>query len=241
MPRETEPWRKPVPRPLLPPALRRPAALLLAGCAAVTVSLALAFTHQARPGWLDAGVDARIRGGLGGYQRPMQDLASLGGQVSVTVLTAALVLACLTARRWRGAVLACVAVPAAVALTDFVLKPLVGRTIRGYTCFPSGHATAMFALAAACAILLASPPRPRLPGTMRLLLALGAGLVAAAVAAAMVARGYHYFTDTVAGAAVGTGMVLLAALIIDGARPAAPAGHNEAAASTAALGAGRLA
>src|SRR5262249_59832747 len=123
MPRETEPRRKPVPRPLLPPALRRPAALLLAGCAAVTVSLALAFTHQARPGWLDAGVDARIRGGLGGYQRPVQDLASLGGQGSVTVLTAALVLACLTARRWRGAVLAGGAGPPAGAPTRFLPQP----------------------------------------------------------------------------------------------------------------------
>src|SRR5262249_60382500 len=79
MPQETEPWRKPVPRPLLPPALRRPAALLLAGCAAVTVSLALAFTHQARPGWLDAGVDARIRGGLGGDPPPRPDPAPPGG------------------------------------------------------------------------------------------------------------------------------------------------------------------
>jgi membrane-associated phospholipid phosphatase len=40
-------------------------------------------------------------------------------------------------------------------------------------------------------------------------------LAATAVAIGMVARGAHYFTDVVAGAAVGTGMVLACALILD--------------------------
>src|SRR5262249_50974784 len=181
MPQETEPWRKPVPRPLLPPALRRPAALLLAGGAAVTVSLALAFTHQARPGWLDAGVDARIRGGLGGGPRAREGPGPPGGRGSgpppaAPPGPAPLAPPPLPARGCGGPVGAGAAAPAAVAWPAFALTPLAGRTIRGSPCFPSGHAPAMFALAAACAILLASPPRPRLPGTMRLLLALGAGL-----------------------------------------------------------------
>ena len=228
-------------RPLLPPAWRRPASLVLAGCAAVTAALALAFTHQGRADGLDAVVDARIRGGLGRYHGALHLLDWLGGLASVTVLTAALVLACLAARRWRGAVLAGVAVPAAVALTEFALKPLVGRTIRGYACFPSGHATAMFALAATATVLLAGPLRPRLPGAVRLPLILGAVLIAAAVPTAMVALGYHYFTDTVAGTAVGVGVVLLTALLIDRARPAATAAPGAATAGTAAPRAGRLA
>ena len=227
-------------RPLLPPAWRRPASLVLAGCAAVTAALALAFTHQGRADGLDAVVDARIRGGLGRYHGALHLLDGLGGLASVTVLTAALVLACLAARRWRGAVLAGVAVPAAVALTEFALKPLVGRTIRGYACFPSGHATAMFALAATATVLLAGPLRPRLPGAVRLPLILGAVLIAAAVPTAMVALGYHYFTDTVAGTAIGVGVVLLTALLIDRARPAAAA-PGAATAGTAAPRAGRLA
>lgn len=201
---------------MLPPALRRPAAVLVTGCVAVTVSLSLAFTGEASADGLDAAVDAHVRSGLAQYEEQLRQLAGLGGLAPVTVLTAALVLACLAARRWRGAALAGLAVPAAMALTEFVLKPLVGRTIDGNPCFPSGHTTAMIALAVTCAVLLAGPARPqRLPGAMRLLLALGAGLVAAAVAIAVVARGYHYFTDTVAGTAVGAGMVLLAALLID--------------------------
>jgi membrane-associated phospholipid phosphatase len=216
MPRGTKLGRVPGSRPLLPPALRCAAALVVTGCAAVTASLALAFAGQARPDRLDAAVDAHVRSGLGPYEEQLRLLARLGGQVPFAVLTAALILACLATRRWRGAALAGLAVPAAVALTEYVLKPLVGRTIlSGYDCFPSGHTTALFALATTCAVLLAGPVRPRLPGAVRLLLVLGATLLAAGVAASMVARGYHYFTDTVAGTAVGIGMVLLTALVID--------------------------
>ena len=238
--RGIERQRGPAARPLLAPGMRRPAALLAAGCVVVTTCLALAFGHQKRPGRLDATVDARILGLLGSYQGPLHQLSRLGGLFSVAELTAALVLACLVTRRWRGAVLAALAVPAAMTLTEFVLKPLVGRSIGGYDSFPSGHATAMFALAASCAVLLANPPRPRLPRAVRLLLVAGAILVAVAVPVAMVALGYHYFTDIVAGTAVGIGTVLLIALLIDLARPAAPATHGTAAENTAALRAGRL-
>ena len=147
--------RRPTPRPLLSPALRRPAALVVTGCAAVTASLALAFAGQTRPDGLDAAVDAHTRSALSQYQGQLHQLAELGGLAPVTMMTAALVLACLATRRWRGAALACLAVPAAVTLTEYVLKPLVGRTIlSGYDCYPSGHTTALFALAATCTVLL---------------------------------------------------------------------------------------
>src|SRR5215472_4140529 len=223
MPRGTTLRRGSEPQPLLPPALRRAAALVATGCVAVTASLGLAFAGQARPDGLDAAVDAHVHSGLAQYQEQLRLLTKLGGQVPIAVLTTALILACLTTRRWRGAALAGLAVPGAVALTEYVLKPLVGRTIlSGYDCFPSGHTTALVALAATCAVLLAGPARPRLPGAVRLLLILGPALAAAAVATAMVARGYHYFTDTVAGTAVAIGTVLLTALLID--RAARPPG-----------------
>ena len=206
---------------LLPSALRRPAALVLAGCVTVTALLALTVSHQARPEALDAAVDARIRAGLGGYQGPLHLAADLGDLIPVTLMILALAAACLAARWWRGAALACLAVPAAVLLTESVLKPLVGRSLAGYQSFPSGHATTLFGLAATCAVLLANPPRPRLPRPVRLLLVLGAALVAATVAVAMVVLRYHYFTDTVAGTAVGIGMVLATALILDRASPVA--------------------
>ena len=112
-------------------------------------------------------------------------------------------------------VLAAVATPVAVVLSEYVLKPLVGRTLGGLLSLPSGHATSSFALAGTCALLLLDPPGHRLPGAVRLVLASLALLAATAVAIGMVARGAHYFTDVVAGAAVGTGMVLACALILD--------------------------
>jgi len=103
--------------------------------------------------------------------------------------------------------------PVATGLTEYVLKPFVGRVIEHS--FPSGHATGMFALATICAILLVDPPRRHVPGAVRLLLVLAALMLAAAVAAAMVAIGAHRFTDAAAGAAVGTGIVLACALSLD--------------------------
>lgn len=232
------PVRAPVPQALLPGWLRWPAAVLLATCAAVTAALAVHFAGQDQPGRLDAAIDPRIRAGLGHFPRLLSWLPDLGALAPVALVVLALVFACAVTRRWSGAALTAVAVPAAIGLTEYVLKPVVGRGL-GQS-LPSGHATAMFALAATCAVLLANPPRPRLPRAVRLLLVAGAVLVAAAVPVAMVALGFHYFTDIVAGAALGTGTVLLAALLIDLARPAARAPHGMATEDTAALSAGRL-
>jgi membrane-associated phospholipid phosphatase len=140
-----------------------------------------------------------------------------GRSGQVTVMAAVLALACVAVRRWRGAVLVAVAVPAAGALTEFLLKPFVGRLLSGYLSYPSGHTTGVIALAVTFAVLLADPTRPRLPAAVRLLLAALAVLAAGAVALAVVGLGLHYFTDTVGGAATGTAVVLLTALIIDSA------------------------
>jgi membrane-associated phospholipid phosphatase len=66
-----------------------------------------------------------------------------------------------------------------------------------------------------CLVLLARPPGGRVPGSVRTVLAVLALLLASAVSLAMVARGFHYVTDAVAGAAVGLGVVLACALSLD--------------------------
>jgi len=203
------------PRPLVPAAMRSLAVAILAGCAAVTVLPGALFAHQTRAGSLDAWVDARIQAGLGGQRRVLNDLSGLGDLMPVAVMTAVLVLACLVTRRWRGAVLVAVAVPAAAGITEFVLKPLIGRTLMGDLSFPSGNETRVFALAAAFAVLLVDPPRARIPAAVRLLLALAVLLAAGAVGIALVGLGHHYFTDAVAGAAVGVAVVLATTLILD--------------------------
>ena len=198
---------------LLPGWLRLPAAALLAVCAAVTAVLGIRIAGRGLPGWLDSAFDPRIQAGLGRFPSLLNWLPDIGTLGPVALMTLALILACLATRRWTGAVLAAIAVPAATGLTEYVLKPYVGQAI-GQS-YPSGHATSMFALAASCAVLLVHPPRRQVPGVVRFLLVLMAVLLAAAVAAAMVAIGAHRFTDAVGGAAVGIAVVLACALTLD--------------------------
>jgi hypothetical protein len=64
-------------------------------------------------------------------------------------------------------------------------------------------------------VLFAGPLRSHVPAVVRLLLVLAALTAVGAVAAALVGKGAHYFTDTVGGAAVGTAVVLATALALD--------------------------
>jgi len=205
--------RGPVPQELLPRWLRLPTATLLAACAAATAALAVQSIGQGQPGRLDSALDPRIQAELSRFPVLLSWLPDLGTLRPVALITLALVVGCVATRRWSGAVLAAVAVPAAVGLTEYVLKPFVGRVIE--QSFPSGHATSMFALATICAVLLVNPPRRHVPRAVRLLLTLAALMLAAAVSAAMVATGAHHLTDAAAGAAVGTGLVLACTLILD--------------------------
>jgi membrane-associated phospholipid phosphatase len=203
------------PAVLLPGPFRLPAAALLAACVSVTVLLGISFAGHRQGSWLDAAVDPPVKSALEPFPALLNFLAGTGALIPVNLMALALVLACVVTRRWSGAVLAAVGEPTASTLTEYGLKPLVHRTIDGALSLPSGHATGMFALAATCAVLLLDPPGRRVPAAVRLLLACLALLAATAVAIGMVARGAHYFTDTVAGAAVGTGMVLAWTLILD--------------------------
>ncbi|MGH3189300.1 MAG: phosphatase PAP2 family protein [Streptosporangiaceae bacterium] len=198
------------PRRLLP-RYRRAAAVLLAACAAAAVGLAVYLAASSRPAWPDPSLDPRIQTAMGHFPALLQWLPNIGTLGPVTLMTLALIAACAATRNWPGAVLAGVAEPVAVGLTEYVLKPYVGGALgQG---FPSGHATSMFALAAICAVLLAASAHPgRALSAVLILLAL---LLAAAVAAAMVAVRAHTFTDVVGGAAVGTGVVLACALTLD--------------------------
>ena len=231
------------PPPLLSPRLRPALAVLVAACAGLTLALGLLFAGQAHPGGTDVAVDRWFRTGLDAHQTVLSLLADLGDGGPVALITAALIVACAATRRWWGCVLTAVAEPAAAGLTEFVLKPATGRTMNGMLSYPSGHATAMFALATISAILLlgssGKPGGPGGPGStsrrravplaVRAVLALAAYVLAAAVAVAMIAIGAHYFTDAVGGTAVGTGVALAVAFVIDGARHIAAVRRSQAA------------
>jgi membrane-associated phospholipid phosphatase len=202
-------------RPLLVPSARLWAGALLACCVILVAVLGLLFAHQTTADRLDHAVDAPIVTWLGSHPGLAVRLAAPGSQLPAVVLSATIVVACLLAGRLNGALLAAAAVPAAVGLNDGLFKPLVHRTYLGILTYPSGHTATMFALAATVAVLLLGPPRSAKGVALRVLIPAAACVLGGLVAIGVIGLRWHYFTDTLAGAAVGIGTVCALALLLD--------------------------
>ena len=201
--------------PLLAASARPRAGVLLAGCAVLVAVLGLVFARQNTADRFDHVVDSPVIAGFASHHALALWLAFPGSMFPAVVLTTALTIGCLLTGRRRGAVLAILAVPVTAVITDWLLKPLVHRTYIGQVVYPSGHTATIVALAAAVTVLLLAPPRPEMPSWLRTLILAVAYLTALAVVVGVIAVRFHYFTDTVAGAAVGVGTVCGLALVLD--------------------------
>jgi len=201
--------------PLLAAAIRPWAGALLAGCAILVAVLGVLFAHQTTADRFDRAVDSPVISGLGGHYGLLLWLAAPGSYLPAAALTVVIVAACLAAGRLNGAVLGAAAVPVTVGLNDGLLKHLFHRTYLGGLSYPSGHTAAVFALAGTVTVLLLIPPRPARGGVWRVLAPVAACVVGVVVAIAVIGLQWHYFTDTVAGAALGIGTVCGLALILD--------------------------
>lgn len=202
-------------RLLLGPSGRVWAGGLLAGCAVLVGLLGALFAGQSRADGFDGAVDRVFITFFAGHGNLLRWLAWPGTPIPAVLTSAAIAAGCLIAGRLNGTVLALTAVPAADGLTDGLLKPAFHRTYRGALVFPSGHTTAVVALTATLAVLLLVPPQRSSTRAARVLLVAISCAAAALVATAVIALRWHYFTDTVAGAAVGVGTVCALALILD--------------------------
>lgn len=202
--------------PLLPVAARRPAAIVALCCLVLVVTLGLLFAHQSHGRALDDAVDSWVMG-LHIRSGTLELISRLGDLPAMTIMTGALAIACLVVRRLTGAVLAVLGVLIALGLTEDVLKPLVHRTItvHHYVTYPSGHTTALFALSTALAVVLLSPRSGRPHPAVRIGAVAAAVVVSCLVGMAMIGLDFHYFTDAIAGAAVGIGVVLGTAFLLD--------------------------
>jgi undecaprenyl-diphosphatase len=225
-------------RPLLGASTRSWAGLL-ACCAVLVALLGAAFAHQTTADWLDNAVDSPIIAWFSRHPGLALRLASPGSLMPAGVLSAAVVVSCLLAGRLNGAVLAAAAVPAAVGLNDGLLKHLVHRTYLGVLSYPSGHTAALSALAAVVTVLLLVSPGSAKAAAPRAAIAAAAWVLGCVVAVAVIGLRWHYFTDTLAGAAVGIGTVCGLALVLDlpAARRLLAVASRQRAAATAGAGA----
>jgi len=201
------------PSRLLAASTRPRAVATLAGCAILVAVLGVLFAHQTTADGFDRAVDAPLVTVFSGHSALADVFAFPGTTIPAVVLSAAMVVACLLTRRIDGAVLAAVAVPAAVGLNDALLKPWVHRSYLGQPAYPSGHTASVSALAATTIVLLLASPRPR--RRLRTSILAVTYLLTVSVVVGVIGMPYHYFTDTVAGAAVGTGTVCALALLLD--------------------------
>jgi membrane-associated phospholipid phosphatase len=199
---------------LLAASARRWAGALLGCSAFLVVVLGILVAHQTRADRVDRAIDAPVITWFGGHQDLAARLAAPGSLVPSAVLSVAIVIGCLLAARLNGAVLALLAVPVSVGLDELLFKPLFDRTYWGNLVYPSGHATAVFAVAATVTVLL-MPQQRGGARMLRIAVPTALGLLGCIVAAAVIGLRWHYFTDTVAGAAVGIGTVCGLALLLD--------------------------
>ena len=178
-------------------------------------TLGLLLRGQAQPGRLDSAVDTAMVASFGGHQGVLSWLTQPGSTITLIAVSAVIAAGCLIARRPNGAVLAVTAVPVTAFLNDTVLKHLVGRTHLGQLSFPSGHTASAMTLATVLGVLLHDPARRAATRVVRAAFVVVACAVTALVAVGVIGLRWHYFTDTVGGAALGAGTVLTLAFLID--------------------------
>jgi len=198
----------------------------VAGCAILVAVLGALFAHKTKADPFDNAVDSPIITLFSSHGGLAYRLTYPGTLYPAVLLSVIIVVICLFTGRLNGAALAVAAVPVAAGLDDGLLKHLVDRTYFGQLTYPSGHTTAAFASVTTIVVVFLIPPQPYGARIIRVLVALAGCAVGAIVAIAVIALGWHTFTDTLGGAAVGVGAVCALALIFDLLQPVVRRAHR---------------
>jgi membrane-associated phospholipid phosphatase len=199
----------------LTPSQRRGAALVAAALLAMVLVIGVRVAHTTGPLHVDR-LGARVVDSpqIPHTRRAFRGLVWLGSPEFVAGAVAILAAWRLIRRDVLGAATAVVAPVFAIALTELVAKPLIGRRLSsaGHSfAFPSGHVTGAAALAGVVVALAL-----RAWGRRAAWLAVPAWLLPLGVSAGVVRAGFHYATDALGGIAMGFSAVLLVVTMVGG-------------------------
>lgn len=214
-------------RPLLSGAWRTWAWPVVAACVLVTTGLGLIFRGKEPPDHFDSVVGNAVVARFTAHQGVPLWLATPGSTIPIVVVSLVIAVGCLIARRPNGALLAVTAVPVTAFACDAVLKHVFDRASLGFLSYPSGHTASAMAVTTVLAVLLHDQARQGPARVAAAALVALACVVTVIVAVGVIALRWHYLTDTVGGAALGTGTVLILALLIDLAAARLPGRRRE--------------
>lgn len=200
-------------RPLL--ARRRAVAAVAVATFVAMLILGVRYSGTHGPGRFDRAIDGRIQRQFGDHPALLQRVVNLANPGSAVAICAVLCVLFFAIGRRRLAALVVVGPALSGVLVDVVLKPLFDRRLAGTLSYPSGHTAAATSIALVVVVAMIGPGRALWPTAVRWLVAVCAIAVAGMIAAALIAEGYHYTTDTVGGLLVAVTCVLGAALAID--------------------------
>lgn len=198
---------------LLPSRARRPAIGLIVLSVVVVAVGAVLYHGQRRAGRLDDVVDDWLFTIFGRDRVFLYQLLHVADLPVVIAVLAVVLVAALLRGRPDIAALAVLGPLAAIGLTEAALKPLVQRRYNFTLSYPSGHTVGTVSECAVLGVILIGATGL----TLALRVAMGVLLVAVCgiVVLALMVDGFHYFTDTVAGAFLSVGVVATAALAVD--------------------------
>lgn len=204
-----------------PPLVARRGALggvfgvIAAAAFGVMLVVGLRYSGTHGPGRIDRAIDGRIQNRFGDHSFLLQRVVNLANPGSAVAICTVLCVVFVLMRRHRLAVLVVVGPALSGVLVDFVLKPLFDRRLAGTLSYPSGHTAAASSIALVVVVAMLGGSRMPWPAAVRWVIAACALAAAGLVAAALIAKGYHYTTDTFGGFLVAVTCVLGAALSID--------------------------
>jgi undecaprenyl-diphosphatase len=209
-----------MPQPLI--AARWRGAVITAAVIGTVVVVALAaVVYHGRSTSFDNWVFRRFYTHIGsGAARVLLDLSK--PTVSIVVLVVAVALAMLV-RKWHLAALAAFGPLLAIGLTEFVFKPIVGRSLHPAadnmnlplsirSVYPSGHETTVASTAFVLIVIATQLPVHR---ALRAVLVLLPALWLVASAVGLVRNFWHYPTDTIGAICLSVAVIGCAALFID--------------------------